>query len=93
MDAPVQHTVLAEIPATSPEDSHSTKKVGLHQPRPSPYSPTSVTSCATSATTPRPPAAAPSSTTCTANGQDAVFGSGGSDGFYNEGESGCFDHG
>jgi hypothetical protein len=49
MDAPVLHTVLAEIPATSPADAHSTKKFGLHQPRPSPDSPSP-------ATTPRPPA-------------------------------------
>ena len=33
MDAPVQYTVLAEIPATNPADAHSTKKFGLHQPR------------------------------------------------------------
>jgi hypothetical protein len=33
MDAPVQYTVLAEIPATNPADAHSTKKFGLqHQP-------------------------------------------------------------
>jgi hypothetical protein len=57
MDAPVQYTVLAEIPATNPADAHSTKKFGLHQPRPSPDSPSSVTSCSTTATTsrPRPP--------------------------------------
>jgi hypothetical protein len=38
MDTPVQCTVLAEIPATNPADTHSTKKFGLHQPRPSPDS-------------------------------------------------------
>jgi hypothetical protein len=54
MDAPVQYTVLAEIPATSPADAHSTKKFGLHQPRPYPDSPSSVTSSCTTATTPRP---------------------------------------
>jgi hypothetical protein len=42
MDAPVQYTVLAEIPATNPADAHSTKKFGLHQPRPSPDSPSLV---------------------------------------------------
>jgi hypothetical protein len=52
--APVQYTVLAEIPATDPADAHSTKKSGLHQLRPSPGSPSSVTSCSTAATTPRP---------------------------------------
>jgi hypothetical protein len=31
MDAPVQYTVLAEIPATNPADARSTKKFGLHQ--------------------------------------------------------------
>ena len=31
MDAPVLHTVLAEIPATSPADAQSTKKFGLHR--------------------------------------------------------------
>jgi hypothetical protein len=35
MDAPVQYTVLAEIPATNPADARSIKKFGLHQPRPS----------------------------------------------------------
>jgi hypothetical protein len=43
MDAPVQYTVLAEIPATNPADAHSTKNFGVHQPRPSPGSPSSVT--------------------------------------------------
>jgi len=57
VDAPVQHTVLAaESPATNPADAHSTKKFGLHQPRPSPGSPSSVTRSSTAATTPRPPA-------------------------------------
>jgi hypothetical protein len=51
MDAPVQHTVLAESPATNPADAHSTKKFGLHQPRPSPDSPSSVTRSSTTATT------------------------------------------
>jgi hypothetical protein len=53
MDAPVQYTVLADIPATNPADAHSTKKFGLHQPRPSPGSPSSVTGSSTTATTPR----------------------------------------
>jgi hypothetical protein len=56
MDAPVQHTVLAESPATNPADAHSTKKFGLHQPRPSPDSPSPVTRSSTAATTLRPPA-------------------------------------
>jgi hypothetical protein len=56
MDAPEQHSVLAEIPATNPADAHSTKKFGLHQPRPSPDSPSSVTGSSTASTTPRPPA-------------------------------------
>jgi hypothetical protein len=42
MDAPVQYTVLAETPATNSADAHSTKKFGLHQPRPSPDSPSLV---------------------------------------------------
>jgi hypothetical protein len=54
MDAPVQYTVLAEIPATNPADARSAKKFGLHQPRPSSDSPSPVTSCSTTATTPRP---------------------------------------
>jgi hypothetical protein len=56
MDAPVQYTVLAEIPATNPADGapHSTKKFGLHQPRPSLDPPSSVTGSSTAATTPRP---------------------------------------
>jgi hypothetical protein len=51
MDAPVQYTVLAEIPATNLADAHSAKKFGLHQPRPSPDSPSSVTGSSTTATT------------------------------------------
>jgi hypothetical protein len=67
MDAPVQYTVLAEIPATNPADAHSTKKFGLHQPRPSPESPLSVTGSSTTATTPhRVLLRATPSTTCTA---------------------------
>ena len=40
------YAVLAEIPATNPNpaDAHSTKNFGVHQPRPSPGSPSSVTS-------------------------------------------------
>jgi hypothetical protein len=92
MDAPVQHTVLAECPATNPADAHSLKKFGLHQPRPSPGSPSSVTGSSTTATTPRPPA-------CHAlgdlHGQDSVrkLSSDGFDGMYNEGDSdglGCY---
>jgi hypothetical protein len=49
MDAPVQYTVLTEIPATNPADAHSLKKFGLHQPRPSPDSPSSVTGSSTAA--------------------------------------------
>jgi hypothetical protein len=56
MNAPGQHPVLAESPATNPADAHSTKKFGLHQPRPSPDSSSSVTRSSTAATTPRPPA-------------------------------------
>jgi hypothetical protein len=46
MDAPVQYTALAEIPATNPADAHahSAKNFGLNQSRPSPGSPSSVTS-------------------------------------------------
>jgi hypothetical protein len=77
MDVPVQYTVLAEIPATNPADAHSTKNFGLHQPRPSPDSPSSVTSCSTTATTSRPLA-------CRVfddlYGQDSVVGSDGLDG-------------
>jgi hypothetical protein len=89
MDAPVQYvrntrTVLAEIPATNPADAHSTKKFGLHQPRPSPDSPSSVTGSSKTATTPRPLA-------CHAlddlYGQDSVRSSDGFDGMYNEGDS------
>jgi hypothetical protein len=84
MDAPVQYTVLAEIPATDPADAHITKKFGLHQPRPSPDSPSSVTGSSTTATTPRHLA-------CHAlddlRGQDSVRSSDGFDGMYNEGDS------
>jgi hypothetical protein len=45
---------LIRLPITNPADAHSTKKSGLHQPRPYPDSPSSVTSCSTTATTPRP---------------------------------------
>jgi hypothetical protein len=76
MDAPVQHTVLAEIPATTPADAHSTKKFGLHQPRPSADSPSSVTSNFTTATTPRPPARHALEDLYD---QDSVVGSGGFD--------------
>jgi hypothetical protein len=74
VDTPVQYAVLAEIPATNPADAHSTKKFGLHQPRPSPDSPSSVTSFSTAATTSRPLA-------CHVfddlNGRDSVVGSAG----------------
>jgi hypothetical protein len=54
MDAPVQYTVLAEIPATNPADAHSTKKFGLHQPRPLQTLPRQLQAAlATTATTPR----------------------------------------
>jgi hypothetical protein len=76
MDAPVQYAVLAGIPATNPADAHSTKKFGLHQPRPSPGSPSSVTSCSTTATTPRPLARHAFDDLY---GQDSVVGSGGFD--------------
>jgi len=89
MDAPVQYTVLAEIPATNPADAHSTKKFGLHQPRPSPDSPSSVTGNSTTATTPSPLA-------CHAlddlYGQDSVRSSDGFDGMYNEGDSDGLDY-
>jgi hypothetical protein len=88
MDAPVQYTVLAEIPATNPADAYSTKKFGLRQPRPSPGPPSSVTSSSTVATTPRPPARhAPFEGLY---GQDSVVGSGGFDGMNDEGDSDCF---
>jgi hypothetical protein len=76
MDEPVQYTVLAEIPATNSADAHSTKKFGLHQPRLSPGSPSSVISCSTAATTPRPLARRAFDDLY---GQDSVVGSGGSD--------------
>ena len=89
MDAPVQYTVLAEIPATNPADAHSTKKFGLHQPRTSPDSPWSVTGNSTTATTPSPLA-------CHAlddlYGQDSVRSSDGFDGMYNEGDSDGLDY-
>jgi hypothetical protein len=87
----VQYTVLAEIPATSPADEHSIKKCGLHQPWPSPYSPTSVTSGSTPATTPRPPADPAGSIfdERPVHDQVSVFGSDGFCGFYGECESGC----
>jgi hypothetical protein len=84
MDAPVQYTVLAEIPATNPADAHSTKKFGLHQPRPSPGPPSSVTSSSTAATTPRPPARHALDDLCD---QDSVGGSDGFDGMCDEGGS------
>jgi hypothetical protein len=68
----------------------STQKFGLHQPRLSPDSPSSVTGSSTTATTPRPLA-------CHAlddlHGQDSVRSSDGSDSMYNEGDSdglGCY---
>jgi hypothetical protein len=76
MDAPGQHPVLAESPATNPADAHSTKKFGLHQPRPSPDSPSSVTRSSTAATTPRPPARHALEDLFD---QDSVVGSGGFD--------------
>jgi hypothetical protein len=72
MDAPVQYTVLAEIPTTGPADVQSANKFCLHQPRPSPDSPSSVTSCSTTATTPRPLARHAFDDLC---GQDPVVGS------------------
>jgi hypothetical protein len=87
MDAPVQYTVLAEIPATDPVDAHSTKKFGLHQPRPSPGPPSSVTSCSTTATTPRPLAR---HVFDDLYGQDPVVGSDGPDGLNDEGDSDYF---
>ena len=90
MDAPVQYAVLAEIPATNaPADAHSTKKFGLHQPRPSPDPPSSVTSCSTTATTPRPLARHVFDDLCS---QDSVVGSGGFDGVNDEGDSDYFDY-
>jgi hypothetical protein len=86
----VQYTVLAEIPATNPADAHSTKKFGLHQPRSSPDSPSSVTSCSTPAITPRPLAGIIFDDLYD---QDPVIGSNGFDGFYDERESECLDFG
>jgi hypothetical protein len=90
MDAPVQYTGLAEIPATNPADAHSTKKFGLHQPRPSPGPPSSVAGSSTAATTPARPLA------CHAldnlYGQDSVRSSDGFDGMYNEGDSDGLDY-
>jgi hypothetical protein len=82
MHPPVQYTVLAEIPATNPADAHSAKKFGLHQPRPSPDPPSSVTSCFTAATTPRPSLG-------DLYDQDPVVGSDGFDGTNDEGDSDC----
>jgi hypothetical protein len=83
-DAPVQYTVLAETPATNSADAHSLKKFGLHQPHPSPGSPSSVTGSSTAAITPRPPA-------CHAlddlYGQDSVRSSDGFKKMYGEGDS------
>jgi hypothetical protein len=89
MDVPVQYTVLAEIPATNPADAHSTKKFGLHQPRPSPGSPSSVTSCSTTATTPHPLA---HHAIGGLYDQDSVVGSDGFDGMNDEGDSDGFDY-
>jgi hypothetical protein len=90
MDAPVQYTVrLAEVPATNPADAHSTKKFGLHQPRPSPDPPSSVTSCSTAATTPRPLARHAFDDLYD---QDPVVGSDGFDGMNGEGDSDCLDY-
>jgi hypothetical protein len=79
--------VLAEIPATNPADAHSTKKFGLHQPRPSPGSPSSVTSCSTAATTSRPLAR---HVFDDLYGQDSVVGSDGFDGLNDGGDSDFF---
>jgi hypothetical protein len=76
--------VLAEIPATNPADAHSTKKFGLHQPRPSPGSPSSVTSSSTAATTPRPLARHAFEDL---HDQDPVVRSDGFDGMNDEGDS------
>jgi hypothetical protein len=84
MDAPVQYTVLAKIPATNPADAHSPKEFGLHQPRPSPDSPSPVTGSSTAATTPRPPACHGLADLC---GQDSVRSSDGFDGMYKKGDS------
>jgi hypothetical protein len=90
MDSPLQYAVLAEIPATNPADAHSTKKFGLHQPRPcSPDSPSSVTSCSTTATTPCPLAR---HVFDDLYGQDPVVGSDGLDGLNDEGDSDYFDY-
>jgi hypothetical protein len=45
-----------EDPRAKDVGGHSTKRFGLHQPSPSPDSPSSVTRSSTAATTPRPPA-------------------------------------
>jgi hypothetical protein len=86
------HGAIAEIPATNPADApHSTKKFGLHQPRPSPGSPSSITSCSTAATTTSRPLAR--HVFDDLYGQDPVVGSDGFDGMCNEGDSdglGCY---
>jgi hypothetical protein len=74
---------------TSPADARSTKKFGLHQPRPSPGPPSSVTSCSTTATTPRPLA---HHAFDDLHDQDSVVGSDGFDGTNDEGGSDCLDY-
>jgi hypothetical protein len=81
--------VLAEIPATSPADAHSTKKFGLHQPRRSPDPPSSVTSSSTTATTPRPLVRYALDDL---RDHDSVVGSDGFDGMNAEGDSDCLDY-
>jgi hypothetical protein len=80
----VQYTVLAEIPATSPADAHSTKKFGLHQAPTAPLSRPSHVSYKLLYTS------YPSASSCGLTvfddlyGQDSVFGSDSSGGFYDE---------
>jgi hypothetical protein len=90
MDAPVQYTVLAEIPATNPADAHSgwRKEIWPASTAPlCPGSPSSVTSCATAATTPRPLARHAFDDL---HGQDSVVGSDGIDGLNDEDDSDYF---
>jgi hypothetical protein len=87
--APQIHGASRDPGPTNPADAHSTKKFGLDQPRPSPDSRSSVTSCSTTATTPRPLA---HHALDDLYGQYSVRSSDGFDGMYNEGDSDGLDY-